>query len=627
MPRRRRLASLETLPLLLGCVWRCVGLSSSFPTGTCCQPMYSRSHTFAHALTFPLNCRLANRDRKGHKERNRQRAGRATTTMGLAAAFDRRCRRRLLLLPASLLLLLVLALLLQPAAAFSFLLRSASLAPSHRSSKLGRTGKIIYGAVVVRSECCVIAHCWTCSGLLFHAHTAAAAASSSGGALPWGEQQQEQQWQQRAVKAIRLAASASTSSSSAAEAGAGALPEVVASKAPSFLKVLWRFTRPHTFIGTALCIPALTLYAAPSGPALLHPRVLGSILWALLPSGLINVYITGLNQVRIQTDTYGCIMNPHTILYYRSGALTCSTNPLKSGDGRGDRQDQQALPPHRRRPDLQGESLTHSLKPLSSKSQSLIDSLCPRHSRIPAHTSKTPLVGVVLLLSNICRWRRPWWCWPLCWRVWGWASSLPPSPPRPSSGSCSGNNHVRGLSGLRGDTARHAQQRISHVCIRLVGSTGLYLIIMTALWPWARRTRCRPSASSASPCWPPSASSPCAAPWYVPTHLRKQGNATAQDSTGQGRAGQDRTGQACVSCRPTSNPLCHSFFPHAPCGYANERPPARPRSTWASTATPCTRRLGSPRRRGGVRCWPRCSRTPSAWPPPSSLPSLAPSSP
>ena len=26
----------------------------------------------------------------------------------------------------------------------------------------------------------------------------------------------------------------------------------------------WRFTRPHTFVGTALCVPALHAYAAPS---------------------------------------------------------------------------------------------------------------------------------------------------------------------------------------------------------------------------------------------------------------------------------------------------------------------------------------------------------------------------
>lgn len=62
-------------------------------------------------------------------------------------------------------------------------------------------------------------------------------------------------------------------------------------------QVLWRFTRPHTFVGTALCIPSLTLYAAPPTAQVFTWRVLCAILWALVPAGLINVYITGLNQV------------------------------------------------------------------------------------------------------------------------------------------------------------------------------------------------------------------------------------------------------------------------------------------------------------------------------------------
>lgn len=67
--------------------------------------------------------------------------------------------------------------------------------------------------------------------------------------------------------------------------------------AASFAKVLWRFTRPHTFIGTALCIPALHIFAAPPGTPIFTPKMLYSILWALIPAGFINVYITGLNQV------------------------------------------------------------------------------------------------------------------------------------------------------------------------------------------------------------------------------------------------------------------------------------------------------------------------------------------
>jgi len=65
------------------------------------------------------------------------------------------------------------------------------------------------------------------------------------------------------------------------------------------LMVLWRFSRPHTLIGSALCIPALSLFAAPAGmaaPALVSTLV-PVVLYATLPSLLINIYITGLNQL------------------------------------------------------------------------------------------------------------------------------------------------------------------------------------------------------------------------------------------------------------------------------------------------------------------------------------------
>ena len=75
-----------------------------------------------------------------------------------------------------------------------------------------------------------------------------------------------------------------------------------ASRGPIWpLNVLWRFTRPHTLIGSALCIPSLLIYAVPPGAALLGPELLGSLgsaaAFALLPSLLMNVYIVGLNQL------------------------------------------------------------------------------------------------------------------------------------------------------------------------------------------------------------------------------------------------------------------------------------------------------------------------------------------
>eukprot|EP00667_Euglena_gracilis_P007094 EG_transcript_7160 len=62
-------------------------------------------------------------------------------------------------------------------------------------------------------------------------------------------------------------------------------------------RVLWDFSRPHTLIGSALCIPAVVSFAAPSLEAALSPLAVGAWFAAFLPSLLINIYITGLNQI------------------------------------------------------------------------------------------------------------------------------------------------------------------------------------------------------------------------------------------------------------------------------------------------------------------------------------------
>ena len=62
--------------------------------------------------------------------------------------------------------------------------------------------------------------------------------------------------------------------------------------------VLWRLARPHTLIGSAVAIPSLHLFAAPSwSAALVHPRTWYSIVACWIPSLLMNLYITGLNQI------------------------------------------------------------------------------------------------------------------------------------------------------------------------------------------------------------------------------------------------------------------------------------------------------------------------------------------
>eukprot|EP00670_Eutreptiella_braarudii_P008091 CAMPEP_0174344456 /NCGR_PEP_ID=MMETSP0810-20121108/27670_1 /TAXON_ID=73025 ORGANISM="Eutreptiella gymnastica-like, Strain CCMP1594" /NCGR_SAMPLE_ID=MMETSP0810 /ASSEMBLY_ACC=CAM_ASM_000659 /LENGTH=372 /DNA_ID=CAMNT_0015467591 /DNA_START=16 /DNA_END=1130 /DNA_ORIENTATION=+ len=60
-------------------------------------------------------------------------------------------------------------------------------------------------------------------------------------------------------------------------------------KTQSFFATLWDFSRPHTLIGSALCIPALHYFAAPTLQAAVAPTVLWSCLTACLPAFLINI--------------------------------------------------------------------------------------------------------------------------------------------------------------------------------------------------------------------------------------------------------------------------------------------------------------------------------------------------
>ena len=68
-------------------------------------------------------------------------------------------------------------------------------------------------------------------------------------------------------------------------------------KAVPSLMTLWRFSRPHTLIGSALAIPALHAQAAPSMKAFFASHTAKSVLYACVPALLMNLYITGLNQI------------------------------------------------------------------------------------------------------------------------------------------------------------------------------------------------------------------------------------------------------------------------------------------------------------------------------------------
>ena len=61
-------------------------------------------------------------------------------------------------------------------------------------------------------------------------------------------------------------------------------------------RTLFRFTRPHTFVGTAVAVPAPHAAVA-RGAALLSRACARSVASALAPALLMNVFITGLNQL------------------------------------------------------------------------------------------------------------------------------------------------------------------------------------------------------------------------------------------------------------------------------------------------------------------------------------------
>jgi homogentisate phytyltransferase / homogentisate geranylgeranyltransferase len=65
----------------------------------------------------------------------------------------------------------------------------------------------------------------------------------------------------------------------------------------SAASVLWRFSRPHTLIGTGASILGIYVIAASELPALALGAGLGDLGLTLIAGGLVNVYIVGLNQL------------------------------------------------------------------------------------------------------------------------------------------------------------------------------------------------------------------------------------------------------------------------------------------------------------------------------------------
>jgi len=66
---------------------------------------------------------------------------------------------------------------------------------------------------------------------------------------------------------------------------------------PARAAALWRFTRPHTVIGTAASIAGLYVIAAAAEPGWGVADRLGDLAWTLLAGFCVNVYIVGVNQL------------------------------------------------------------------------------------------------------------------------------------------------------------------------------------------------------------------------------------------------------------------------------------------------------------------------------------------
>lgn len=109
----------------------------------------------------------------------------------------------------------------------------------------------------------------------------------------------------------RLHMSASSSSSDLTSSMSSSVPDIVPNGAPvvttsssdadegklPFYMIVWKFTRPHTIIGSAMAVPSLHFLAAPSLAAAMSVQNWIALVVAMIPACLMNLYITGLNQI------------------------------------------------------------------------------------------------------------------------------------------------------------------------------------------------------------------------------------------------------------------------------------------------------------------------------------------
>jgi homogentisate phytyltransferase / homogentisate geranylgeranyltransferase len=76
-----------------------------------------------------------------------------------------------------------------------------------------------------------------------------------------------------------------------------ARPAVTRRPAVRTAAVLWRFSRPHTIIGTTLSVIGLYVIAVAELPTVAAGEGLGDLAWTLLAAWCVNVFIVGINQL------------------------------------------------------------------------------------------------------------------------------------------------------------------------------------------------------------------------------------------------------------------------------------------------------------------------------------------
>ena len=108
----------------------------------------------------------------------------------------------------------------------------------------------------------------------------------------------------------------------------------VAMPAPASLGALWRFSRPHTVIGTTLSIAGLYVIAASSLPGAALGEGLGDLACVLVAGFCVNVSIVGVNQLtdveidRINKPWLPIAAGELTLAQARRIVVACSVIPL-----------------------------------------------------------------------------------------------------------------------------------------------------------------------------------------------------------------------------------------------------------------------------------------------------------